>query len=370
MKKFVLVFFGVIAAATLALYTTFVIVTQGVEFGGDPVAGREDVFNKLPYFEDGRFHNTLKERDMDIMVSLKEMMGDQIRTPPALFPMVRPRYDDDVAPGLRAVWFGHASVLVEIDGQRIIFDAMLSEYAFPIQFLAPQRMNPPPLELDELPPIDAAFVSHDHYDHLDMKTVQHLAERGTRFFVGLGVGAHLAAWGVPGDQIVEMVWGDEATYNGLTIHCSEARHYSGRKSMSRDSLWASWLVQGPDHSVYHSGDSGYSPHFKAIGDQFPNIDLALIKVGDYGQDLQWQDIHMLPESSVQAHIDLGAKTLLPIHWGVFALSYHDWDEPIKRTMAEAERHGIQVVTPKLGEEVDLAASITSEPWWSKVRPKQ
>ena len=337
-----------------------------MSLGEEPLEERVDLLKSSSNFKDKHFHNTLKERDYDIWVNIKDLFGDQKRTPPAPFPLVKPLYNETVAPGLRTVWFGHASVLIEIDGYRVFFDPMLSEYAFPVKAFAPKRMNPSPLSLSEIPRIDAVVISHDHYDHLDMKTIQHLHKQGAMFFVGLGVGAHLEKWGIPKEKVNEMDWGDSIKLKELIFNCSEARHYSGRKSMSKNTLWTSWVVSGPEHKVFHSGDSGYSPHFKQIGEKFANIDLSLIKVGDYGLDLGWEDIHMVPENSVKAHLDIGAKIMLPIHWGIFKLSNHDWDEPIERAVIAAKKNNIKLVTPRLGELVEYGKLLSNQFWWREI----
>jgi L-ascorbate metabolism protein UlaG (beta-lactamase superfamily) len=273
------------------------------------------------------------------------------------------------APGLRAIWFGHATVLIEIDGRRVMTDPILSDYAFPVHLVAPRRSQPPPLTVGQLPRIDAITISHDHFDHLDMATVKALARRGTHFFVGLGVGAHLERWNVRAAQIHEMDWWESAPHAGLVIHCTPARHYSGRRSMGNPTLWASWVIAGPEHRVFHSGDTGYGPHFVEIGRRRGPIDLSLIKIGDYGNDAAWESIHMVPEDSIRAHVDLGAGTLLPIHWGTFQLSYHAWDAPIRRAVAAATARHVRIVTPRLGEVVTVGEPFASDRWWERLRSR-
>jgi L-ascorbate metabolism protein UlaG (beta-lactamase superfamily) len=299
-------------------------------------------------------------------VLFEEMMGDQVRSPPEPLPLVRPELTEQVPPGLRAWWFGHATVLIELDGFRVLTDPMLSSHAFPVRFFAPERSTPPPLSVEELPRIDVVTISHDHFDHLDMETVQALAERGTHFFVGLGVGAHLEVWEVPADQIHELDWWESAELGGLTLHCTPARHYTGRRSMGSPTLWASWVIEGPEHRVFHSGDSGYGTHFTEIRDECGPIDMSFVKIGDYGADPGWEDVHMTPESSVQAHIDVGAKTMFPTHWGIFDLSYHAWDEPIERATKAARERGVDLVTPMLGQEVVFGSGFESSRWWERV----
>jgi L-ascorbate metabolism protein UlaG (beta-lactamase superfamily) len=252
-------------------------------------------------------------------------------------------------------------VLIEIDGVRILTDPILSERASPFQFVGPARLHPPPLALEMWRNIDAVLISHDHFDHLDMDTVRHLAKAGTQFYVGLGIGAHLQRWEVPTAQIHEMDWWEHADIKGLIIHCTPARHYSGRTSMNNSRLWTSWLVKGPSKSFYYSGDTGYADHFKEIRARLVAPDMALIKIGAYGDT--WMDIHMNPESAIQAQLDLGASTMLPVHWATFNLAYHGWAEPIVRTLAAAKEKGVHVVTPRVGEKFEFGVPFENLPWF-------
>src|SRR5690606_6066149 len=216
---------------------------------------------------------------------IKDLMGGQIRIPSAPFPMAKPILPDSVTSGIKATWFGHATVYVEMDGKRIMTDPMLSERAFPIKIVAPERYNPTPLEPEELPAIDIVTISHDHFDHLDMNTVQVLAKKGSHFFVGLGVKSHLLEWGVGEEQISEMDWWESQSLGDFTIHCTPARHYSGRTGINNSTLWTSWVIESPDHKIFHSGDSGYGNHFLQIGEKLGPFDIGFIKIGDYGADL-------------------------------------------------------------------------------------
>lgn len=337
------------------------------EFGGGSFKGKRlERMERSEQYKDGHFENTEPPRSYSIGVNIEDAMGEQVRTPPTTFPIIKPDFSKPPTRGLTAYWFGHATVLIELEGVRILTDPMLSEYAFPIKMVAPKRFNPPPISLEELPKIDIAIISHDHYDHLDMKTIQHLSKQGTQFFTGLGVGAHLQRWNVPSGQIHEMDWWQYGDYKGLRINCTPARHYSGRTSMDNSTLWTSWVIKGQEHSIFHSGDSGYSSHFKEIGEKLGPIDLSFIKIGDYGLDLGWQDIHMLPENSVQAHLDIKGSVMFPIHWGTFELSNHDWDEPIKRTRIAADEKPIRLVTPKLGEKYVFGEMFGNEDWWEEL----
>lgn len=361
LKTLGLSLFALAVLLALAAWLVF----QLPSFGGDFDGARPARIRQSPQFINGRFENTPPYvSNMSILGELKAYLGDQVREPTFEIPVVKMSANElarPVAPGLRAWWLGHASVLIEVDGVRVLTDPVLSQRASPFQFIGPTRLHPPPLPLAVWKNIDAVVISHDHFDHLDMATIQQLAAGGTHFYVGLGIGAHLERWGVPVAQIHEMDWWETLTIKGVAIHCAPARHYSGRKSMNNSTLWASWMIKGPNHSAYFSGDTGYAPHLKAIRERLGAPELALIKVGAYGDT--WLDIHMHPEAAVQAHKDLGATTMLPVHWATFNLAYHDWAEPIVRTVAAAAKQGVQVVTPRVGEKVEFGQPFENRVWW-------
>jgi L-ascorbate metabolism protein UlaG (beta-lactamase superfamily) len=357
---------GIVAIALVALLGGAVwLVFRLPAFGGEFEGERLTRMRQSPQFINGRFENMPPYvSDMSILGELKAYLGEQMREPTFAVPVVSMSGDDlarTAAPGLRTWWLGHASVLMEIDGVRILTDPVLSERASPFQFAGPARLHPVPLAMQQWKNIDAVVISHDHFDHLDMDTTRQLARGGTHFFVGLGIGAHLQRWDVPAAQIHEMDWWEQTVFKGVTIHCTPARHYSGRKSMDNSTLWASWMLKGPAHSAYYSGDTGYAPHLKAIRERLGAPDLALIKVGAYGDT--WLDIHMHPEAAVQSHKDLGAAVMLPVHWATFNLAYHDWAEPIIRTVAAASRLGVQVVTPRVGEKFEFGKPFENRDWY-------
>lgn len=337
------------------------------QFGGTFEGGRLSRMQASPEYHEGRFENDPPAvLDMALIENLRLYSQGQIREPQIVIPVIAldlGKFAVPPVPGLRAVWFGHATVLVEIDGLRIMTDPVLSDRVSPFSFAGPKRFHQPPIALENLSNIDAVVITHDHYDHLDIKTIQQLAKGGTHFYVGLGIGAHLERWEIPATQIHEMDWWQSVEIKGVKINCTPARHYSGRKRMDNSTLWASWVIKGPQHSFYISGDTGYAEHFKAIHDRFGDIDLTAIKVGAYGTT--WLDIHMDPEHSVQAHLDLGGKTMLPIHWATFNLSYHAWDEPILRTVDAAQKESVRVVTPRVGETFDFDKDFQSVAWYKR-----
>jgi L-ascorbate metabolism protein UlaG (beta-lactamase superfamily) len=209
------------------------------------------------------------------------------------------------------------------------------------------------------------LISHDHYDHLDLPSVRILLRTQTApFVVPLGIGAHLRSWGVPDDRIVELDWNDDTTVAGLTLTCTEARHFSGRFFSRDTTLWASWVIAGPRHKVFFGGDTGYTPAFAAIGARLGPFDLALLPVGAYND--AWKAIHMDPEEAVRAHGDLGGRVLLPIHWATFNLAFHRWAEPVQRVLAAAQRTGVEVVVPQPGQRVDVLDPPALHDWWTAV----
>jgi L-ascorbate metabolism protein UlaG (beta-lactamase superfamily) len=334
-------------------------------FGGVAEGERLERMRQSRQFHNGRFENTPPYlSQLSLTAELKAYMGNQVREPTFEVPVLKMSAEDlgkPVGSGMRTWWLGHASVLLEIDGVRVLTDPVFSKRVSPFQFAGPARMHPVPLPLEQWKNIDAVVISHDHFDHLDMDTIRHLSSGGTHFYVGLGIGAHLQRWDVPAAQIHEMDWWDRAEIKGVAIHCTPARHYSGRKSMDNSTLWTSWMLKGPSHSAYYSGDTGYARHFRDIRERLGTPQLALIKVGAYGDT--WLDIHMNPEAAVQAHQDLGAAALLPVHWATFNLAYHDWSEPAVRTVAAAAKQGVQVITPRVGEQFEFGAPFENRAWY-------
>lgn len=264
--------------------------------------------------------------------------------------------------GLRVTWLGHSTTLVEIDGLRVLTDPIFSERAGPIRFLGPRRWFPSPIALAELPPIDAVVISHDHYDHLDHRSIQALAGSSAVFIVPLGVGAHLAFWGIPESRIVELDWWEATSVGALRIVATPARHASGRMLIDDDAkLWAGYALLGPQHRVYYSGDTGLFPAMRDIGARLGPFDLTMIEVGQYGS--AWPDWHIGPEQAVMAHRLVNGRLLLPVHWGAFALAFHGWTEPIERTLIAAAAVRVPVVAPRPGQSFEPAQPPAVERWW-------
>ena len=371
----------VIVAAVVAIAVVLVASTGWLDaLGAAPEGERLARIRRSPNYRDGAFRNpeatSLASTGSTWQTLRRWLGGHEQRVPPGPLPIVRLTRADFARPpasGLRATWLGHSTVLVELDGARVLFDPVWARRASPSSLVGPRRFHEPPLALDELPPLDAIVASHDHYDHLDREVVRALArsaaQSGARFVVPLGVGAHLERWGVAPDRIVELDWSESTTVGPLTLTATPARHFSGRGLNDRNhTLWASWSVAGPRHRVFHSGDTGPFPGFADIGASHGPFDLTLVKIGAYGET--WPDIHLTPEQAVDAHAKLRGGLLLPIHWGTFNLAFHAWDEPAERVVAAAAvATGTRLVVPKPGESVEPATPPPVEPWWRAVRQK-
>jgi L-ascorbate metabolism protein UlaG (beta-lactamase superfamily) len=267
---------------------------------------------------------------------------------------------------LRVTWLGHSTCLIELDGKTILIDPMFSDRASPISFAGPKRFEiEPSISISDLPKIDIVLISHDHYDHLDHASIMELQHRVERFYVPLGVGDHLRRWGVEASQIIEHDWWQESQFGSIALIATPSQHFSGRGLGDRNkTLWASWTIIGAKQRVFFSGDSGYFQGFKEIGSKYGPFDITMLESGAY--NAAWVDIHMMPEETVQAHVDLRGKLLLPIHWGKFSLSIHPWKEPVQRVLKRAEELSVRVATPRIGESFWPGRKQLWGEWWNLI----
>ncbi len=264
-------------------------------------------------------------------------------------------------------WLGHSSLMVNIDGYKILMDPVFENR---ISLVGPTRFDGNvPLDITQLPQLDGVIISHDHYDHLNKYTVQQIQAKTRVFIVPLQVGARLEKWGIPREKIVELDWWEEILLEGkLRIAATPAQHFSGRGLTDRNkTLWASWVISGPAHNIFFSGDSGYFDGFKQIGRKYGPFDMTFLECGAY--NTAWHPVHMFPEETVRAHLDLGGEILHPVHWATFNLSLHPWYEPMERLTAAAGKAGIKTVTPVVGATTVLGNPITATTWWRPVMPK-
>lgn len=263
---------------------------------------------------------------------------------------------------LSSTWLGHSSLMINIDGYRLLTDPVLEKK---VSFFGPSRYNgEAPVKPDSLPEIDLVLISHNHYDHLNKFSIKALQHKVKWFLVPLGVKQILLDWDVPEEKVVELDWWQEWNYNDeLKIVFTPTQHFSGRGLFDRnETLWGSFVVKGPVHKIFYGGDSGYFDGFKVIGQQFGPFDLTFLECGAYNAK-DWPDIHMLPEQTVQAHLDLKGRILHPIHWGTFNLAFHRWNEPMERVTEAAAKNGVQLATPIVGQSVVFPDQIPNEAWW-------
>ncbi|MCB5164044.1 MBL fold metallo-hydrolase [Streptomyces bambusae] len=346
-------------------------------FGADPSGARMERIRQSPNFADGVFQNPLgtRQRPSGSMAEFAKIYFRKEerarRTPAAAIPVHPTTLKDLSRPpvtGLRLTWMGHSSVLAEIDGRRVLFDPVWGERCSPFPFAGPKRLHAVPVPLAALGPVDVVVISHDHYDHLDLPTIKALAGTDTVFAVPLGVGAHLEHWGVSEDRIRELDWNETVKIAGLALTATPARHFCGRGLRNQQhTLWASWVVKGDEHRIYHSGDTGYFPGFKDIGAEHGPFDATMIQIGAYSE--YWPDIHMTPEEGLRAHLDLQGGSphgiLLPIHWGTFNLAPHPWSEPGAWTREAARSADQPVALPLPGEPFEpTGPNVPSEAWWN------
>lgn len=321
--------------------------------------------------ESGEFINlpskAMQTKEMSLTETLSVMkkifLDKATRAPQVKLPEMKPDLAEFLLKSdfVKFIWFGHSSVLMNLDNRTILIDPVLGKSASPFDFLI-TRFQAPVLKLHELPIIDTIVISHDHYDHLDKSTIKYFVDKTTHFIVPLGVGKHLTDWGIEPSRIVELNWGETTSHNGISFTATPAQHFSGRGLFDRNkTLWASWVIAGQKNKIFFSGDSGYGDHFKEIGKRYGPFDIAFIENGQYNE--RWPDVHMQPEETLQALIDVDANYLVPIHWGMFDLALHHWAEPIERTYKIAKAWDIPIITPRLGEIVNTGESFQNNPWW-------
>jgi L-ascorbate metabolism protein UlaG (beta-lactamase superfamily) len=268
--------------------------------------------------------------------------------------------------GNHLVRLGHSSHLLKLRGKFWLIDPVFGERVSPVGFAGPKRFHAPPLTLQQLPPIEGLILSHDHYDHLDVPTIEYLAQRVQRYFVPLGVKARVVAMGVPAERIQEFDWWQDATHAGVHLTATPAQHFSGRGLTDRNrTLWASWVIRSGEQRIYYSGDSGYFGGFKQIGERLGGFDLALLENGAY--DAYWPAVHMTPEQSVLAFQDLRAKVLYSVHNSTFDLAFHTWRDPLDRLADLAAVNNIELATPEIGEVMTIGQPRANTRWWAGLK---
>jgi L-ascorbate metabolism protein UlaG (beta-lactamase superfamily) len=262
--------------------------------------------------------------------------------------------------------FGHSSVYMHVAGQRWLIDPVFSQRTSPFSFIGPKRFHQPPMELSDLDNIDGVLISHDHYDHLDKYSIKLLKDKVQHFVVPEGVDQHLLDWGVDAKKITSLRWWQSASFGELTVTATPTQHFSGRGLCDgNQTLWASYVIDAQEQRIFFSGDSGYFDGFKQIGERYGPFDLTMMETGAYDKD--WSAVHMTPEQTLQAHLDLKGKALMPVHNSTFDLAFHSWYEPLERISHLSELAQVQLVTPKIGEVFTVGQTQETETWWRDLK---
>ena len=338
------------------------------QFGGKLV--KEDALRleKSKQWKNGAFQNQSK---MTMSLSLKSipsllkesLQGRKARNPKQEIEIENfdpEKFKLDGIP--KFIWYGHSTLLLQINNKNILIDPMFGDDASPVGPLRTKRFSKDSLSLiEQLPAIDAILMTHDHYDHLDFKSIRILKKKVDTFLVPLGLGRHLEHWGIDKSNVTEFDWWQEMQLFGLDLVYTPSRHFSGRGAFDRaKSLWGGWVIKSSEHSIYWSGDSGYDEHFKVIGEKFGPFDWGFMECGQYNE--RWDQIHMYPEDCAQAAIDAKVKYAIPVHWGAFSLALHHWKDPITRFVSAAEQKDQSFLTPAPGTVVDMNTKNTDS-WW-------
>jgi len=337
-------------------------------FGKNPTGKSLAHIEKSANYKNGQFQNLSPTGVMTERGAILKTIRDNIKKPKDNSPLQALPFEEfslknTVENGLNYSWFGHSSYFLEYNGFRILVDPVFSGSASPVGGFAKAFNGADHTKAAHFDSIDLLILTHDHYDHLDYKTILALAPKAKHILTSLGVASHLNYWGIPSDKITELNWWQTAQINkDLKITATPARHFSGRVLVRAKTLWSSFVVDWHDLHLYIGADSGYDTHFKTIGEELGPFDFAWLECGQYGK--YWPQIHMLPEETVKAAIDLNAKNVLPVHWGKFALSMHSWNEPINRFMTAAQNKHFQVIVPKIGAMSNIITEQPLEPWWN------
>ena len=324
---------------------------------------QKEYASRTPYFYDGTFHN---QNDVSLLSPEKEEKSDRLK-PKGTIPVIK---SENVPAGengkLYVTWLGHSSILVQMGEKNILIDPVFSKYSSPVGFAGVKRFSQVPIEFEDFPDIDILLISHDHYDHLDYKTIKRLDDKVNTYVVPLGLESYLMGWGIDQSRIKTMSWYDEYDKDGLKITATPSRHYTGRNPLKNNaSWWCGFHLNDGYHTVYYSGDGGYCENFKEINEKLGDVDLALMECGQYGKG--WPNIHMFPEETVKAVSDIGADWFIHVHWAAYCICYNDWDDSVIRSLKESERLSINEATPKIGERVDFDdIEKYNEHWWEDV----
>lgn len=341
-------------------------------FGGRITKKNKEGYSASKQWKNNQFEYT-EPTDLSLAfrkipgIIYKQFTGLSYRRPSGNIEVLKPQWQVSAHPesAARLVWFGHSTFLMEMSGKTILIDPMFGKVPAPHPGLGNPRFNlEMPIDPESLPPIDIVLMTHDHYDHLDYGSIQKIKHKVHRFIMPLGVKRHFLRWGIPDEKLTEMDWWEDIKLDGLQLICTPARHFSGRSMGDRClSLWCSWVLQSDKENIFCSGDSGYGPHFKEIGQRYGPFDFAMVECGQYYKD--WSLIHMLPEEAALVAVELRTKVAMPIHWGAFTLAFHSWTEPVERFLTKAKELKVNICTPRIGEIFTIGEKYPESHWWKE-----
>ncbi|MBP4139920.1 MBL fold metallo-hydrolase [Flavobacterium geliluteum] len=344
---------------------------QHPQFGKKPSGERLAVLQKSPHYKNGKFQNIHFTPEITEGYTYLEVFYEFIfkkkerKTPVNPIPSVKTNLLELAQEQDVLVWFGHSSYFIQIEGKRILVDPVFSGNASPIPGTNKSFDGTDIYTVDDLPEIDYLLITHDHYDHVDYKTILKLKSKTKKIICGLGVASHFEHWGFPASIIIEKDWFEKIEIDSkITFFTTPSRHFSGRGLHRCNTLWMSFVLETPTFKMYLGGDSGYDTHYAEIGQQFGPFDLAILDNGQY--DVKWKYIHNAPEDVIQAAKDLNAKRFLPLHSSKFVLANHPWDEPLIKvtTLNKNSKNPIPIMTPMIGEMVNLRDENQEfKEWW-------
>lgn len=353
----------------LAIYTCFFL--KQPKFGKLPTGERLEKIQRSPNYRENQFQNLHFTPDLTEGATYYKVLKK------VLFEKSKRSRPTDILPSQKTnlhglgvnedviVWFGHSSYFIQTSGKKILVDPVFSGAASPVRATTRSFKGSDVYTATDMPEIDYLFITHDHWDHLDYKTILALKPKIKTIITSLGTASHLEHWGFDTNTIIEKDWNETIELEtGFIVHTVPGRHFSGRGLKRNKALWMAFVLETPKRKLFIGGDSGYDTHFAAIGEKFGPFDLAMIECGQY--DESWKYIHLLPEEIIKAAQDLNAKIIMPVHWGKFALGNHAWDEPIIRITELAKVANLPLITPMIGEKVNLNAPGEFKHWWKNL----
>lgn len=365
---------GILAAAAGVTLTAAIILNQK-KFGKSPSGERLNRILSSPNYRGGQFQNEentpqLAKKSSSLEIFSK-MLLEKIpeRTPTSDFHFTKTELKTLQPEENIFVWMGHSSYFLQVGGKKILVDPVFSGYASPFPFMIKSFSGSDLYTAEDIPELDLLIITHDHWDHLDYKTVLKLFPKTKKIATGLGTGEHLEYWGYPAENLIELNWQESREISpDFIITAQPARHFSGRGMKRNGAVWASFVLEIDKKKIYIGGDSGYGRHFKKTGERFGSIDLAILENGQYNED--WRYIHMLPGQQLQAMIDLNAARMIPVHNSKFALARHPWYEPLEK-MDSVNNGRLNILFPEIGKKIEWENDGNlHEKWWKKYIPNE